>query len=193
MIRHPEEQRIGERRMDIATSHRREQLRKDNRYRDRRSRSEQVPGSVAIKAGETLVRNSTIVGDRSGAEVETVHEQHIEPASPAGPSAVAELAGVAMSTETPRISAAQAAGESTEQKIARLEQELTALRADAALLDWMGSLGADTDITICPPGNHGGPADKWLVSIDNDTPRCRPLIEAYGDTPRAALAAASAK
>ena len=84
MIRHPEEQRIGERRMDIATSHRREQLRKDNRYRDRRSRSEQVPGSVAIKAGETLVRNSTIVGDRSGAEVETVHEQHIEPASPAG-------------------------------------------------------------------------------------------------------------
>ena len=92
MIRHPEEQRIGERRMDIATSHRREQLRKDNRYRDRRSRSEQVPGSVAIKAGETLVRNSTIVGDRSGAEVETVNEQHIEPASLAGPSAVEELA-----------------------------------------------------------------------------------------------------
>src|SRR3990167_7262605 len=74
-----------------------------------------------------------------------------------------------------------------------IERELAALRADAALLDWMGSIGTDTDITICPPGNHGGPADKWLVSIDNDTPRCRPLIEAYGDTPRAALAAARAK
>ena len=47
MIRHPEEQRIGERRVDIATSHRREQLRKDNRYKDRRSRSEQVPDKPA--------------------------------------------------------------------------------------------------------------------------------------------------
>ena len=69
-------------------------------------------------------------------------------------------------------------------------RELTALRADAVLLDWIGSLGTDTDITICPPGNHGGPADKWLVSIDDDN-LTGPLIEAYGDTPRAALAAAA--
>ena len=68
-------------------------------------------------------------------------------------------------------------------------RELTALRADAVLLDWIGSLGTDTDITICPPGNHGGPADKWLVSIDDKL--LGPLIEAYGDTPRAALAAAA--
>jgi len=74
----------------------------------------------------------------------------------------------------------------------KLERELAALRADTALLDWMGSLGADTDITICPPGNHGGPGDKWLVSIENDK-LLGPIIEAYGDTPRAALAACATK
>ena len=70
-----------------------------------------------------------------------------------------------------------------------IERELATLRADTALLDWMGSLGTDTDITICPPGNHGGPGDKWLVSIDDKL--LGPLIESYGDTPRAALAAAA--
>ena len=59
MIRHPEEQRIGERRVDIATSHRREQLRKDNRYKDRRSRSEQVPDKPARQdTWQHIVRHS---------------------------------------------------------------------------------------------------------------------------------------
>ena len=69
MIRHPEEQRIGERRVDIATSHRREQLRKDNRYKDRRSRSEQVPDKPARQDEEGASSRITPV-----------------PVSPAGPS-----------------------------------------------------------------------------------------------------------
>ena len=47
-------------------------------------------------------------------------------------------------------SAAQAAGESVEQKIARLERELAALRADAERYRWLRDERHEYELTIEP-------------------------------------------
>jgi len=80
----------------------------------------------------------------------------------------------------PCIAALNERAEAAERLVAELEQ-------DAARLDWMTKQGDDTDITICPPGNHGGPSDKWLVDVDKMR---GPVCEYFGLTLRAAIDAA---
>jgi len=115
MIRHPEEQRIGERRVDIATSHRREQLRKDNRYKDRRSRSEQVPDKPARQDEEGASSRITPV-----------------PVSPAGPSAVEEVAELRMNISVHRW---QSIPHSFDRMLKRHAEELDRLWKLAPLCD----------------------------------------------------------
>ena len=68
-------------------------------------------------------------------------------------------------------------------EMAALEQRAEAAERDAARLDVLTRLMADgeTDVTLCPPGNHGGDADKWLLLIERDRDT-GPVREVYGAT-----------
>ena len=58
-----------------------------------------------------------------------------------------------------------------------------AAERDAARLSTLAGLMVDgeTDVTICPPGNHGGDADKWLVTVERNRDT-GPVREAFGAT-----------
>jgi hypothetical protein len=73
---------------------------------------------------------------------------------------------------------------------AELERS-TARRADAARIDWLESW-TEGDVQIIPAGQHGGPSDKWLVTLDSDarpsgTRGYRWSCEASGKTVREAI------
>ena len=50
--------------------------------------------------------------------------------------------------------------------IEELERENAELAKDKGLLDWIEAW-TKGEITVCPPGHHGGHSAKWLVSLDD--------------------------
>jgi hypothetical protein len=53
-------------------------------------------------------------------------------------------------------------------ELARLRTKVQRLEADARRLDWLESW-REGDVTICPPGEHGGDMNHWLVGLDSRT------------------------
>ena len=81
-----------------------------------------------------------------------------------------------------------------EQEIAERDKEIERLRADKERMDWLESW-TKGDTAICPPGNHGGGANHWLIAREDDDKRDRwgsVSEESEGLTVRAAIDAARA-
>lgn len=75
-------------------------------------------------------------------------------------------------------------------ELRRLAAENAALRKDAERLNYLEA-HTKGDVTICAPGTHGGPVDKWLVTFDDAYDRYGAISrEHQGDTLRAAIDAA---